>query len=62
MFTINFFYQSDIDEQIANQKLKEALDKFLDQMPLIYKEPLTLSYNQELDYQEISDNLIQLRK
>lgn len=47
----------DIEEEFIKNELKTHTHKCLDQMQIIYKEPLSLYYLEEKSYEEISDIL-----
>jgi len=47
----------DIEKEYSQNEIKEMIKTCIDEMPIIYKEPLTLFYLEEKSYNEISDIL-----
>ena len=52
-------YQSDLDleDDLVKKELVKMANKCLDQIPFLYKEPLTLYFLEEKSYEEIGDIL-----
>lgn len=45
------------EADFAAQELRDVLERWLDDVPLVYREPISLHYLDEYSYQEISDIL-----
>ena len=54
---VDFDSGVDLEKEIIIKEMKDKIHKCLTQMPVIYKEPLSLFYLEEKSYEEISDIL-----
>jgi len=53
----DFESEENIEENFSQQETKEKVEKCLKDIPLLYREPLSLYYIDEKSYEEISDIL-----
>ncbi len=55
----NWDFESDdnVEEDFEQKEIKENVEKCLEEIPLLYSEPLSLHYIDEKSYEEISDIL-----
>ena len=54
---IDFKSQENLEDEYIKKELKTKINLCLDQLPIIYKEPLMLYFIEERSYQDISDIL-----
>jgi len=54
---VDFDSGKNLELDLTKKEIQEKVNKCIDQMPIIYSEPLTLYYLEEKSYEEISDIL-----